>query len=524
MKNAIEKKGWKSLKTILLWAAIIGAGIASTGYFFGQKSPDLASAVETANAFTGNLRVTVVETGEIRSSMSTEIKCMVEKQSTILWVIDEGAIVKKGDKLIELDSTNLREAHTSRKKEYDEARAEYRKSREQYDIQKSQNESKISEASRKTRFALLDLKKYVGESLAADLIEKMNGESFEALGENKNLGGESLQRKRKLSSEIELAEEQHSRAVNKAHWSKKLKRKGHLTGAELQADEFAVKRQKIELHQAKTNLELFLKYEFPKDVEKFYSGWTESERELERVKARAKSELASAEAELESNRTALELEKERFENIEKQIKKTIIKAPQSGMVIYYKSDRPWRKTEEIKAGTTVRFRQTLIQLPDLTQMEVITKLHESVVKQVTVGAKAFVTADAWQDQGLTGRVSKIAVMPESNSWFTPSVKSYATNVALDHTIEGLKPGMSASVEIVVSERNNILQIPISSVYMEEGNSIVYIMTSRGPTIRRVKTGLSNDRFIEILSGLVENDIVCRYRPDHVIEQKSGSNS
>jgi len=63
------------------------------------------------------------------------------------------------------------------------------------------------------------------------------------------------------------------------------------------------------------------------------------------------------------------------------------------------------------------------------------------------------------------------------------------------------------------DRPGVLQVPVSSVHLDKGYQVVYVRTPRGPDVRRVEVGLSNDRTVEIVSGLQEGEIVHLYKPD-----------
>jgi len=168
----------------------------------------------------------------------------------------------------------------------------------------------------------------------------------------------------------------------------------------------------------------------------------------------------------------------------------------------------------MEVGSSVRHQQVLIKLPDLSEMDVNVKLHESVVKQASLGAPAYVTIDAFQKDRLTGKVSKIAVMPDrQNWWLNPGLKVYRTDVALDATPKGLKPGMSAQVEILADTRNDVLQVPISAVHVDKGFQVVYVKTLKGPEVRRIEAGLSNDQAVEMVKGVDEGEEVYLYKPD-----------
>jgi len=518
LKSAVSGKG----RVRLLWiagggvalAVLVGLSVWAVG---SGESATGAGSGETTRAARDRFIVTIVESGEVDAKESKDVKCEIEGTSTkgtstILWIIEEGTMVQEGQKLVELDPTDVQDRLTNRLSVWRAAKAAYEQAQKQYEIQQSTNESLLSQAALKVKFAALDLKKYLGAAMADRLVSDGEAADFGAMAEDTALGGEALQKKRDLASQIDLANEELSRAASKVEWTRKLKDKGYVTGSELEADELAHHRTQVALEQARTALELFLAYEFPKMAEQAYTNWLEAKREYARVQARAASELESAQSNRDAKKDAFEQEERLLAKAREQVEKAVILAPQPGMVVYYTGgDR--RETVTIEAGATVRYQQTLIKLPNLAEMVVQVKLHESVVKQVADGAPAYATIDAYPDKRLKGRVTKIAIMPDRTAWWMPAgAKSYATQITLDEAPKGLKPGMSAQVEVLVDNRPDVLQVPVSSIYVDKGYQVAYVKTARGPEVRRVDLGLSNDRNVEILSGLEAGETVYLYKP------------
>ncbi|HUU10412.1 MAG TPA: HlyD family efflux transporter periplasmic adaptor subunit [Phycisphaerae bacterium] len=495
-------------------AAILAVGVVGVWALLGSGGAKTTAAGETARATRDRLVVTITESGEIDAKRSVDIRCEVEGQSTILWVIEEGNLVKKGDKLVELDSADLEETVRAQEMVYKTAKAAFDKADQTVLIQKSTRESLLAVAALDVKFSLLDLKKYLGTELADRLIASQGKVDFEALVADPTLGGEALQKKRKLQTDIDLANEELKRAASKVEWTRKLEKLGYVTGSELEADELAAKRNQVLLDQAGTALDLFLRYEFPKAAEKAYTDWLEFKREYDRVDARTQSELDSDTADRDTKQAALALEERRLKKFQDQLEKTTIRAPQPGMVVYETGHSRFGQAPPMEVGSSVRHQQVLIKLPDLSEMDVNVKLHESVVKQASLGAPAYVTIDAFQKDRLTGKVSKIAVMPDrQNWWLNPGLKVYRTDVALDATPQGLKPGMSAQVEILADTRNDVLQVPISAVHVDKGFQVVYVRTPKGPEVRRIEAGLSNDQAVEMVKGVDEGEEVYLYKPD-----------
>jgi len=506
-------------KRWLLFAGVGGLGVlvvAGLGLWavLGSSTPAGTGSGETAPAVRDRLVVSITESGEIEAKRSVDVRCEVEGTSTIVWVIEEGTVVREGDKLVELDSAEFEELVQTQEMKHNTAKAAFEKADKAYLIAKSTRESLLSAAALDAKFGLIDLRKYLGTRLADHVVAMEGKVAFDKLVDNSDLGGDALQQKRNLQSAIDLADEKLKRAVSKVEWTRKLEKLGYVTGSELEADELAAKTAQVDLDQARTALDLFLRYEFPKQAEKYYTDWREFKHEYDRVDARTQSELDSAKADLENQRKALEIEEKRLRKTRDQLEKTTIRAPQPGMVVFETGRSRWGQAPPMEVGSTVQHRQVLIKLPDMSEMNVKVRLHESVVKQASLGAPAFATIDAMPKNRLTGKVTKIAVMPDRQQWWmNPGLKTYSTEITLDSTPPGMKPGMSAQVEILVEARDDVLQVPISAVHVDKGFQVVYVKTPAGIETRRVDVGLSSDQAVEIASGLAEGEQVYLYKPD-----------
>jgi len=513
--RAAPRRRWLAPAVGVAAVVALAAGIAVWAGL-GRSDRENPSSGKTARAVREPLLVSITESGEVDAKRSTIVRNEVEGMSTVVWVIEEGTLVKEGDELVRLDSADLEEKLRSQEMTYKTAKAAFEKADKAYLISQSNRESQLATAALDIKFSRLDLQKYLGTQLAEYVIEREGKVAFADLLDNSDLGGEALQQKRKLESDIDLADEELQRAEDKVVWTRRLHERGYVTGNELKADELAVKRRQAELDQARTARDLFHKYTFPKEAEKYYRDWLEYKREYDRVDARTQSELDSAKADLDNKQEALRLEETRLENAREQLAATTITAPQPGMVVYYtERGHRWGSSESLEAGSTIHHQQALIKLPDLSEMNVEVRLHESVVKQVSIGDAAVVRMDALPDRRLTGTVTKIAVMPDrTNWWLNPGLKTYASEVTLDETPEGLKPGMNAQVEILIDRRDDVLQVPISAVHVEKGFQVVYVQTPEGVETRRVTVGLSNQQRVEITDGLAEGELVYLYRPPH----------
>jgi len=192
-----------------------------------------------------------------------------------------------------------------------------------------------------------------------------------------------------------------------------------------------------------------------------------------------------------------------------QLEKCTIYAKRPGLVVYGGGEeRYWRGEEQIREGATVRERQSIITIPDMSKMSVNVRIHESYIKKVKKGQKARITLDAFPDEVLEGEVTYVAVLPDSeNRWMNPDMKVYRTTIAIEGAREWLKPGMSAKADIAVDQLDDVLYVPIQAVVSEGGRRRCYVVNGRGLEPRDVEVGQFNDSFIEIKGGLSEGDMV-----------------
>jgi multidrug efflux pump subunit AcrA (membrane-fusion protein) len=240
-------------------------------------------------------------------------------------------------------------------------------------------------------------------------------------------------------------------------------------------------------------------------------------RELDKTRRQAVSKLAQARARLNSAQGQYQVQMRQRNDLLDQNEKCIIRAQKPGLVVYGSAGDDmiyYGNQEPIREGATVRERQAIITIPDMTHMAVNVKIHESYIKKVKKGQKARVTVDAFADQPLMGEVTMVGVLPDSqNRWMNPDLKVYVTTIAIDGTHEWVKPGMSAKVEILVNRLDDVVYIPVQSVSPDDGKQFCYVMNGSAQVRREVEIGDFNDEFIQIKSGLKEGDLVLLRPPE-----------
>ena len=510
------------------------AAVASIGalVLHNKKTGDSGSLNSSTGLFEvkrGDLTISVTESGSIKAVNAKDIKSEVEGRTTIVNIVPEGTIittedVNNGKILVELDSSELKEQLSQRQIELTSAEASYTDANESYLIQVKQNESNITAAELKTKFALMDLQKCLGESIAEKVVELSGSDPNSGLDTSfllkdpNSLGGSASRQLKVLRNDILLAQGQLEKATDVLAGTQKLHDANYASDLDLLSAQLDVDRFRIQKESAEEALNLYQLYDFPKEAEKFLSDYKEAQRELDRTKARARAQLAQAKAKLASARSTFETQQQRLNKLHKQIEACMIRAPAVGQVVYWSSTEEWVRIK-IEQGAEVPEGYKIITIPDATEMKVEVKIHETWIDRIEPNQPAEITVEAFPDKTFTGKVLKKAPLANAEDWLNPDLKVYATDIGIDGTHDNLKTGMTGKVTIIIDKLKDVLYVPIQSVVTVEDKKVCYVAGS--PTNKReVETGLFNDNFVEIKSGLAEGEKVMLNPPKWTTPKKT----
>jgi HlyD family secretion protein len=449
-----------------------------------EKSSLITEAVKR-----GALEITITERGSLESANNKTLVCEVEGEAGtgILKIVDEGTRVKEGDELVLLDASKLRNDATAQEIVVEQANATHETALKNVEIQITQNDSDIAAAELKWRLAQLDLKKYEE--------------------------GDYVQEKNTIQGEIELAQEDYTRAKDKHAFTQRLISKGYAKRSEVEADRVAVQKALIGLKVAEEKRKVLNEFTHERQNKELEANAIEFGRELERVKLKAAAALAKYEADLSAAKLKFVVEKTTLAKIKRQIELCRIVAPRDGMVVYVNTrsggGRGGMSNDPlIYEGAKVKERQPIINLPDVRNMLVNARIHESKIAMVREKLPATIHVDARAGETFHGEVSMVSLVPQSGNWPNFNLKEYVTAIKLSddpEKISELRPGLTAEVEILIDRLSNVLQAPVQSFVERGGRHFAWVLVGLLPVRKEVKIGKSNEQMMEILSGLVEGE-------------------
>ncbi len=296
--------------------------------------------------------------------------------------------------------------------------------------------------------------------------------------------GRFLSQLKLLEKELESAKRNLRTSRTMLDHSEKLFKQGYVTELEVQGNTFTVTQAELELKVKETEIKVL--NQFTKEM----------------TLVTLNGNLKASNSKLAADEAGLAMEIKRKARAEEELIACVIKAERSGLVIY-PSAAAWKRTPDITEGATVRKDQVLLLMPDLTKMQVKVGVHESIVDRIRPGSKALVTL---QDRTLEAEVSTVATVTRPAGWWTGNVVKYDTIIELP-PVEGLKPGMSAEVEVIMARHEDVLTIPVAAVVETDEGDFCWVKTAEGTGRRSLQLGDSNDVFIVIEAGLKEGDEV-----------------
>ena len=533
---------------------------------FGESSgSENSSRYITEVAKAGPFRITVTEHGQLDSIRNVTLHNSVEGSTTIISIVPEGALVSApvksevagivslpksesgsetqivvtdesgtphnysvvmgtltqilvrdgqqvkandilgGDVVCELDSSALVDKERQQQIVVTQAEASLETAIKNLEIQLSTNDSLKEKAELAETLADLDLATYVDE-----------GGSYEQ--ERKGIDGQIKQ----IEEDLALAKEEYEYIRTQA-------KRGFKQQNELEAARIKVMKQEILLGVQQGSMKVLEEFTYKRTVAELKQMASDTKRETQRVELEGEAAIAQLKASLGAERLTLEVEKEKHERLLRQISNCKLVAPQAGEVVYANQNSRRSEPVVIEEGVTVRERQAIIKLPDLTQMKVDARIHESKISRVREGLQVEIKIDALPGDPFHGVLDMVSSVPVPGSWPNTDLKEYEASIRItdsEERVRKLKPGMTAEITIVVLQRNeDVLQVPVQGVRQVGPNYFAYVLKDDVPVQREVKIGDTNDAMVEVLSGINENEEVIlnvsRYFGDELneLEQK-----
>jgi multidrug efflux pump subunit AcrA (membrane-fusion protein) len=424
--------------------------------------------VPTTAVRQGKFGVSLTVVGTLKATESTPVSA--ETQGTLIWLVEDGAPVKKGDVLAQLQSDQLvrqiddkhveyvnalqklEDTKRDRKLEAENARTQLGKAEQELNILVEQNTSAVAQAEAALEFQRTDL------ALARA-----------QLGKQQRLAEERLVPR----TQVDSAQQ------------------------EVDAKQFAVAKAEADLVLKKNQLA---------------SDENQKKAEVQRARFAVEVSQKRIGEETESAQKNAEMLKKQEDDFREQLAKTIIRAPSNGVVVL---EQRWDGgLRTMRAGDTVSPQRKILELPNLQTMTAVCEIEEKDIGAVQRGLPVRITLDPFPGALFHGVVSNVATVAKQasveGSGMEASKSTFTTTIAIrESDPHRLRPGMNATLQIIGRSLENVIHVPVDALFTWKGKPVLYV--ERGDSYVRtpVRTGARNRDYV-VLSN--EKKRPCPVRP------------
>lgn len=404
-------------------------------------------------------------------------------------VVTPGERVRKkqilaGDVVCRLDSSELEKSEQKYEIRVNDYRALFDKAVKDVEIRQVLNESNNSQAELKAQLAELDLQKY--------------------------LKGSYPQQIEKLEGEIQSSREDLTRAREAYEFSERMAFKGYKDLDEVEKARLKVMKLEFAVKNQEKSREVLQDFSHERTLLQLRETALHLKRHAKRVKLAGEASMAQYRVLRASRERVYNIYKQRLDWIREQIKACTLVAPQAGKVVIATSGSS-RSPTVLEEGLSVRERQKILYLPDLSDMKVEARIHESMISHVREGLEAKVVIDSLPQDVLECKLTSLSTLPVPGRYPNYDQRDYIAEFRIeipDHLEGELRPGMMAEVEILANKiEEPVIQVPMNAVIQTGSKYFAWIPFGESVLRREITVSLSNDESFVVRDGLLEGEQV-----------------
>ena len=271
--------------------------------------------------------------------------------------------------------------------------------------------------------------------------------------------------------------------------------------------EVEVKRRKAQLELAQLSMES-AKFDIPLVFQQKEIELQKAARAVVQAEENLTAQKVVNRVNLEKEQQRIARRQKRYDHARREYQQTSVYATTPGIVVYRKRRRGGDK---IAVGDDIWGGRALMDIPDLTRMQVLCMIGEVDLKRMEPGQKTFIRLEAFPGPVFHGAVTELAPMatPLPGS---PDIQIFDMLIDIDEKDPRLKPGMSAQVEITLETVPQVLSVPLDALFEQDGNQLVYRLDGRSFDPVPVQLGQRSTTAVVVEEGLDEGDLIALKNP------------
>jgi HlyD family secretion protein len=455
---------------VILAATIIG----TTFYWYARPTAEVKlPATFEVEQREFAIKHTVV--GQLRALDSVTISA--QKDLPIIYLIPEGTQVQQGELLVRFDPDKYQAAYDQSLAAFQVAQADQQKATKDLEAQRQKLSAELARFEAEVRFAQLDL--------------------------------EALKLK-PLPDEMERARLELRKAETIFNYAKKrqsvlpgLVAKGYINQSSLEEAQLKFLEARTILQSARFNFDKVAAGATADELERAQIRLEQAQIALDRAQRGMEAQLQSFGAAIEREKANVESAKRMIATAKVKLNRTDLHAPKEGLVVYATVGGE-RSAEKVQLGMIPFEGQPILYLPDLSTMVVDIEVNEIDIGKIRIGGPVEVRLETYPDLTFRGQVLQIgslARLKQMQNGAASSIKVFDTTVKIEDTDPRLKPGLTATLDIIIDRQQNALPVPLSAVMSRGGEDFVLVVNAGKVEPRKIVSGLSNEHQVMVRAGL-----------------------
>ncbi|MBA2367816.1 MAG: efflux RND transporter periplasmic adaptor subunit [Candidatus Protochlamydia sp.] len=467
----------------------LGAGfiaVLSLIAFWQWQPAPLIHSVPLAPAERRHLIVDIKTVGELEAARSTIIASSIKGDlGKIIDLIPDGITVVPGQVLVKMDPTPFEEKLHKLQTLIKEQEAHLITSQQTLQWEESQAEHENKTAVYEVETAEMEIEKIIR--------------------------GDGPQETSRLKGALQKAWLKYEELNSYSNDLMALQEQGFLNPTELRQAQKKLDEEKEAYEVSKLQHDSYVNHVYPMLIKKAETNYKRAKIKQEETFKTGLYKIAKAKAYLSQANQLLEDFHSQLEEGSKELEETQILAPAPGMVVHREEYRSGQKRKPRIGDILVR-NQALMDLPDLSSMVVKTRVREIDLFKIEAGKKATIEVDAYPHLNLRGTISSIGILALADIGRLTEEKYFEVRIALNDVDHRLRPGMTTRVTLHAQSEENALSVPLHAVFGEKRNYYCYVHTKPGYEKRFVRTGISNEQWMQVIEGIQEGEEVCLLVP------------
>lgn len=466
------KSSTTGIKKPILFSVLFAIVLALVGLRDSRKSD---SDIPVATAKIASIEVKIHASGKLEAADAKVISSNLPGDSgKIIWLIPDGARVKKGDILVRFDSIRFEEALKQLEAQAAAQEAVVEALDQALQWEQSQSERLVNTAEYELKVAKMELEQLEQGEGPLELARKM----------------ETLNKARqKLASLRGYLED-----------LRRLLKQGYVDEMEVKKTEMDLQAASMEVEVAVRKYESFKRYILPARIEKKKAEVARKLHALEEIKKTGGFKIGQARAKLKEGKKRLAHLQEKLQAAKRRLEDTVIKAPEEGMVVL--AERFYGGVlRKPRVGDRAWQGQPLLYLPETGKMMVKARVRELDLHSLFIGQKAIITVDAFPELTYSGTVRAIGAMAETSREGPFKGNFFSVEIDMKGYDKRLRPGMTARVTILGQKKDKAIVIPVAGLFGSKSDYFCYVRQGRSWMPQKVEPGILDASMVEVVSGI-----------------------